>query len=314
LFLGTGEIKMKKSKKTFEIGGIIYAVKKPTVQQTIDANNFRRETFNKELQSGALLRDQVDHEIRKRGLWNDEKEAEYQKLRKEIIDFEYRLAKGGIKLADAKKIALDMKKKRSEMVDLLSSRIDLDSNTCEGRADSARFNYLFANCLYYDETDQPYFPNGLKDYLVGQDDPVAVRGATEFYYLLSDTENQDDNLPENKFLKKFRFVDEKLRLVDKQGKLIDSEGRHINENGKYIKWISDTEHVFVDINGRELNEDGDFVVDAEPFLDDDGNPVLFDSEDSNVELSVNTVDSVGDVEEDKGGEPVKKKRTRVSKG
>jgi len=299
---------MKKSKKTFEYQGVVYAVKRPTIQQTIDANNFRRETFNKELQSGSLLRDQVDHEIRKRGLWNDEKEAEYQKLRKEIIDYEYKLAKGGIKLAEAKNIALNMKKKRAEMVDLLSSRIDLDSNTCEGRADSARFNYLFANCFYYDETDQPYFPNGLQDYLLSQDDPVVSKAATQFYHLLSDTENQDENLPENKFLKKFKFVDEKLRLVDKQGRLIDSDGRHINEFGKYIKWVSDTEYVFVDINNRELDDNGDFVVDSEPFLDDDGNPVILD-DDTAPELQS---ESEGEGE-DKEEEPIKKRKTRVSK-
>lgn len=298
---------MKKSKKTFEYQGVVYAVKRPTVQQTIEANNYRREVFNKELQSGALLRDQVDHEIRKRGLWNDEKESEYQALRKQIIDHEYKLAKGGIKLTEAKSIALDMKKKRSEMVDLLSSRIDLDSNTCEGRADSARFNHLFSNCFYYDETDQPYFPNGLKDYLLSQDDPVVSRAATEFYHLLSDTENQDDTLPENQFLKKFKFVDEKLRLVDKKGKLIDSKGKHIDENGNYIKWVSETESVFVDINGRELDDKGNFVVDVEPFLDDDGNPVILDEDTVSPELE-------GEGEgEDKEEEPVKKRRTRVSK-
>jgi hypothetical protein len=299
---------MKKSKKTFEYQGVVYAVKRPTVQQTIEANNHRREVFNKELQSGALLRDQVDHEIRKRGLWNDEKESDYQALRKQIIDHEYKLAKGGIKLSEAKSIALDMKKKRAEMVELLSSRIDLDSNTCEGRADAARFNYLFANSFYYDETDQPYFPNGLKDYLLSQDDPVVSKAATEFYHLLSDTENQDDTLPENQFLKKFKFVDEKLRLVDKKGRLIDSEGRHIDQNGNFIKWVSETESVFVDINGRELDSEGNFVVDAEPFLDDDGNPVVVDAEDSGESDT-----EVG--EENKEGEPVvKKKRVRASKG
>jgi hypothetical protein len=293
----------QENKRVFEVSGIKYVVKKPTVQQTIQANNFRRETFNKELQAGSLLRDQIDHEIRKRGLWNDEKEGDYQALRKQIIDHEYKLAKGGIKLSEAKSIALDMKKKRAEMVELLSSRIDLDSNTCEGRADAARFNYLFSNCIFYEETDQPYFPEGLKDYLLSQDDPVAVKGATQFYYLLSETDNQDDNLPENKFLKKFKFVDEKLRLVDKQGKLIDSDGRHINEQGKYIKWVSDTDYVFVDINGRELDENGDFVVDSEPFLDDDGNPLSLEDDQDQDE----------DLEENKEGEPVKRKRTRVSK-
>ena len=49
---------------------------------------------------------------------------------------------------------------RSEMVDLLSSRTELDSNTCEGKADTVRFNYLYSACLVYEDSGEPYFENG----------------------------------------------------------------------------------------------------------------------------------------------------------
>ena len=46
----------------------------------------------------------------------------------------------------------------------------------------------------------PIFRDNIDDYLLKQDDPVAVAGATEFYYLISGNESVDEGLPENKFL------------------------------------------------------------------------------------------------------------------
>ena len=246
-----------------------YAVRVPTVDEIRKANGIRATTFNESLGRGDLLRDQLEGELRNRKLWNDKREEEYQTLRKEVLDGEFRLQKGGIRLTEAKNVALDMSKKRDDMIGLLSSRTDLDSNTCEGKADAARFNYLFACCLVYDETGEAYFPRNIDDYLLNQDDPVAVAGATEFYYLISGNENVDQSLPENKFLHKFKFVDEKMRLIDKGGKLVTEDGKHIDENGNFIKWEEDGTSTKVDPTGRAVNAAGDFDVEHSPFLDDE---------------------------------------------
>ena len=134
-------------KRRFNILDKKYAVRMPTVDEIKQAN----EALNR----GDLLRDQLEGELRKRKLWNDDREREYQTLRQEVLDGEFQLQKGGIKLSRARDIALQMATKRSEMVNLLSSRTDLDANTCEGKADAARFNYHFASCLVYDATDEP---------------------------------------------------------------------------------------------------------------------------------------------------------------
>ena len=260
-------------RRTFEVDGKEYAVRIPKIQDIKEANELRSKTFNESLSRGDLLRDQLESELRKRNLWTDDREMEYQTLRREVLDGEFRLQKGGIKLKRAKELALEMSEKRAKMVDLLSSRTDLDSNTCEGKADAARFNYLFSCCLVYDEDDEAYFPNKLDDYLENQEDPVALAGATEFYYLISGSDTLDDNLPENIFLKKFKFVDEKLRLVDPEGRLVDVDGKHIDENGLYIKWQEDGTSYNVDANGRKVTDEGKFEVASSPFLDDDGKPV-----------------------------------------
>jgi len=267
------KVEKLEDRRVFEHEGTKYAVRRPTMQELTKANEMRRKTFNEELAAGTMLRDQLDEELRKRQLWSDDRESRYQTCRQEVIDGEYKLAKGGISLQEAKGIAIDMRRKRSDMVNMLSSRTDLDSNTCEGKADSVRFNFLFANCLVYNDTDEQFFKNGLGDYLLNQDSEIANVGATEFFYLISDSDDVDSKLPENKFLKKYKFANEDYSLVDLDGRLIDVDGKHIDEYGNYIKWTSDTEHVKVDIHGRELNDEGNFDVEFSAFLDDSGNPV-----------------------------------------
>jgi len=259
-----------KKKRAFEVEGKKYAVRVPTVDEIKKANETRAKTFNESLSRGDLLRDQLETELRNRKLWNDSREQQYQTLRKEVLDGEYKLQKGGIRLNNARQIALEMSEKRNNMVELLSSRTDLDSNTCEGKADAARFNYLFACCLVYNETGEAYFPNNIDDYLVNQDDPVAVAGASEFYYLISGSESVDQQLPENRFLTKFKFVDNELRLIDKDGKLVNDDGKHIDEDGNFVKWSADGTSTKVDPTGRAVNDDGDFEVEHSAFLDDDG--------------------------------------------
>lgn len=267
-------MKNKKDFRAFVVDGVTYKVIRPNLEVLNEANKLRSKTFNESLQRGDMLRDQLESELRKRNLWNDRLEMEYQTLRKEVMDLTNALRKGGIKLNDAKNIALAISEKRQQMVSMLSSRTELDSNTCEGKADAARFNYLFSHCLVYEESGEKYFPNGIVDYLLRQDDPVSVTGATEFYYLISNTQDPTEQLVENQFLKKYKFVDDKYRLVDKEGRLINKEGRHIDEEGYYIKWLEDGTFIHVDENGNEVDDDGNVKVEFEPFLDDDGNPLI----------------------------------------
>ena len=259
-----------------------FAVRLPSYKVMEEANKLKSKVFRESLDAGDMLRDQLEDILRNKGLWNDQRQIEYDTLRKEILDREYQLQKGGIKLNDAKDLALEMKEKRQRMVDMLSGRSDLDSQTCEGKSENARFNYLFAYSLVYNDDElTPFYPNGLEDYVVDMDNPIAVKGATEFYYLLSGTENLDDKLPENKFLKKFKFVDDKYRLVEKgSARLVDREGHYIDEYGNYVEYNEDGTYFYVDVNGRRLDEKtGNFVVDEPaPFLDEYGNPISEEEE------------------------------------
>ena len=155
-----------RDKRTFKFADEDYAVIRPKIEQVKEANEIRAKVFNDALQGGDLLRDQLDNELRKRELWNDEREKQYQALRKKVVDGEYSLTKGGIKLSEAKDIALEMARSRAEMISMLSGRSELDSITCEGKADAARFNFLFSRCLVYNTTEEKFIkPFGHREQL-----------------------------------------------------------------------------------------------------------------------------------------------------
>ena len=85
--------------------------------------------------------------------------------------------------------------------------------------------------------------------------------------------NFEKNLPENKFLIKYKLVNEQLEYVDSKGRLTDEEGRLVDENGRFIN----EEGQFVDRNGNLVDNSGDPVVQFEPFLDEDGKPIIIEN-------------------------------------
>ena len=216
----------------------------------------------------------MDDVLEDQGLWNKDKQKKYEKLQEELLEGEKRLAKGGFSLIEAKKLALKMRNVRLQIRDLISVRTSLDNHSAEGQADNARFNYLVSSCVVYKENDKPYFKD-LEDYMNRMDDPVALAGATKLAEIIYGLDNDfEKGLPENKFLKKYKFVNDDLRFIDKQGRTIDSEGRLVDENGRYIN----EQGTFVDKDGNEVDKEGEYVVDAQPFLDDDGKPVVLEED------------------------------------
>jgi hypothetical protein len=148
----------------------------------------------------------------------------------------------------------------------------------------------------------------MEEYLNSSTDKVAILGAQNLANMLYGLDNDyESNLPENKFLKKFKFVDDKLRLVDKKGRLIDKEGHLIDETGRFL----DEEGNFVDKFGNKVDKDGEYVVDSEPFLDDNGNPVILEEEipkNDKVEPSVAT-ETVSEAKSETSNSPVSTEQT-----
>jgi hypothetical protein len=251
-----------------------FLVRSPSLTDQREAQKVYNQAFTDAVKSKSVVRAKLDDLLQDQGLWNDEKQVKFTTLQRELLEGEKKLAKGGFSLNEAKDLAVKMRRTREEIRDLISVRTSLDNHSAEGQADNARFNYLVSACLVYNDTKQTYFLN-MEDYLNRAGESISVLAAQNLANMLYGLDNDyESTLPENKFLKKYKFIDDKLRLLDKKGRLIDSEGRLIDETGRYI----DDQGSFVDKFGNKVDEQGDYVVEAKPFLDDSGNPIVLDED------------------------------------
>lgn len=247
-----------------------FLVRAPSLAEQREGQKVYNQAFSDAVKAKAIVRARMDDLLEEQGLWDAEKQKKLTELQQEVLESERALAKGGIPLKQAKEIAFGMRETRSKIRELIGVKTSLDNHSAEGQADNARFNYLVSACLVYNDTKQPYFKN-LEDYLSRSSDKVALLAATNLANMLYGLDNDYEvNLPENKFLKRFKFVDEKLRLVDNKGRLVDEDGRLINEDGRFINEAGQ----FIDKRGNLVDEKGDYVVEVQPFLDDEGNPII----------------------------------------
>jgi hypothetical protein len=226
--------------------------------------------FSAAVKSGALLRTKLQSYMEEQEVWDEGKEEEYKKIVNRITDNKDRVDRGGIKLSQGFDYCIDTRKARIDLQNLIAERTSLDVNSAEGQAENARFNCLVSLCTIDDETGETVFKD-LDDYLARAGDDVAIESATRLAAIMYGLDADfTKNLPENKWLKKWGFVDDKLRLVNKDGHLVDEDGRLINEDGRYV----DGEGNFVDIDGNPVTEEGEPEnVESLPFLDDEGNPL-----------------------------------------
>jgi hypothetical protein len=253
-----------------------FLVRSPSLQDQREATKIYNQTFSEALKAKAVVRAKLDDILVEQGLWDAVKQAQFTKYQSDILEGEKRLAKGGISLSEAKNVALDMRKNRAELRDLIAVKTNLDTHTAEGQADNARFNYLVSVCTVYNDSKEQYFKS-YEEYLNRSSDPIAILAAQNLAGMLYGLDNDyEEKLPENKFLKQYKFVDDKLRLVNKDGKLVDEKGRLVDENGRFIN----EKGQFIDKDGNLVDLDGDYVVDFKPFLDDEGKPVVLDDKET----------------------------------
>ena len=277
----------KRKAEVFDYNGKSYCILNPTSQINEDASMEYNRIFSKALRNGALLRESLDTFMRDQGLWDDSKQEQYNSYITEITEKERELNLGGIKLSKAKELAVEIRALRAISRIMLEHKNSLDVNTAQGQAENARFNYLLINCLVYNDTEEDgkfkRVYNSMDEFDADDADAsVGVEAAGRFariYFGLE--EDYEHNLPENKFLREFKFANEEDLLIDDQGRTIDYEGRLVDENLRYIN----EDNEFVNFAGERINEEGVRLSDLNkkaPFLDEDGNPLVKDGEKSEV--------------------------------
>lgn len=234
------------------------AVVKPNAKVIQESQFFYGKVFAEALKNGCLLRVKLEEYVKEQGVWSDERTEQLRKFDKIISDGALALKKGGIKKSAAKVIAINMRNARNERTMLLAERFALAANTAEGRADNARFSYQVYLCLVYNETGDRVFAS-YDDYLTAISEEYVVRANEIFSNLVYDMDDDFDlHLPENEFLRKWKFVDNKMRLINEKGNLVDEEGKVVDDRGNYV--------------AEEKLED----IVTQPFLDDSGKPIVED--------------------------------------
>lgn len=296
-------MKENKKDKIVEVAGadgevVKVGLRQPGSSEINKAQLAYNRAFRDAMESGALLRQKLEDYMKEQGIWNEAKQKQNDKFVKDINDKEDILNSGGIKLADAKEIALDLRVLRAEFREFLSEKNALDQNTAEGQADNARFSELVRLCLINPATRMPFFPE-MSDYENNAGEPWVIEAASQLANMIYGLDPKyDDNLPENEFLVEFNFVNEDLRLINENGHLVDSEGRLITEDARYVAYRSKEAELAQDVDQRYfVNRDGEEVVqvkkpngserwvrismaERKPFLDDEGNPIITASESS----------------------------------
>jgi hypothetical protein len=255
--------------KVDDVEKTFYVVKpNRTAQRTaqIEYNKVLREAVD----SGAYLRKQLHKKLEDDGVWGKDHEEKQQKILDKISEKEDQIRSGGITKEKLKQLGIDLKKLRVEHRLLISDRNSEDQKTAEAQAENARFYSMIVSCVL-DENRKPAF-SSIDDYEQKGEEKWTLDCVEELANLLYNLDSSyEDNLVENRFLKKYKIVDENYYFLNEDGARVDHEGRLINEDGYFIN----EEGQRVNKKGRPVDENGDYL-DANPILDDDGNPITFD--------------------------------------
>lgn len=245
------------------------AVLRPTPELQVQAQKLYNRKFREFIEGGAFFRFTIESYVKDQDIWNESRQKEEEKLQKSIQDGLKKLKLGGVKLSEAREIAIGVKKDRVAIRNLRSDVNAAYNDSAESQAENARFNFLVSCCTVYNTDGKAYFKD-LEDYLSRSGEEPAIEAATHLAAIMFGLERDfEQKLPENQFLMKYGFMDAKLRFVNKQGKLVDLEGRLINEDGFFVTENGE----LCDINGNLVDKDGNQLVESKPFLTDEGEKV-----------------------------------------
>lgn len=192
-----------------------YIIKKPGRKEIERAKAEQNRTFKKYLESGDyFLREELYDILRKRGFWNDEKQKELEKLKEEIAKREKVFEEGGVELEEAKQKAFETRLLRMQLLTLTIKEREYDDHTVDAKADNAYFDALVAECVYDEEGNKIF--SSYQDYEDNKDEEYASTCARALGNMLFDVDSFEKELPENKFLLEYEFVDEDLNIIDNE--------------------------------------------------------------------------------------------------
>lgn len=256
-------------------------VKRPNSSMISQAQRIAAKAWTDCVRDGIMTKKELEKFMKQQGIWDEGKDEVQKKVVQEISDLERKLYVSGnagkkLKASEGKDIAIQMRIKRNELRDLISERMSLEQNTAESLSDNVRFDYLVANCAFYENGQKVY--NDLEDYKNKSDDQMAFNVASALAGMMYSVDKDfEAKLPENKFLKMFHFVNDDLSLVNSEGDTVDTDGKRIDKNGY---WLNDKGQR-IDRDGNILDENGNYIPDV-TYLDDDNKEIKLKTEEEPV--------------------------------
>lgn len=251
---------MNNTKREFDVEVDGKVVKLVAVKPKADVLEEGRAIYSKSLtqlilNKQAIPRARVWSVLRENGTWDDKKEEDLAKIEKEIERLQKVVVKGknsnvltkeekeyaterGYKML-ARDVAIKLRRKRGERQLLLLEALSLDNIVAENLAEAEQIDYFVSKCILKGDTYQPYFED-LDDYKAHRDTEWALKARAEFESLVNGYD--DDfvkNLPENKLLSKYGFVNDKLELVDADGNRVDVDWNPIVEEEELPDEVGD---------------------------------------------------------------------------
>jgi len=202
-------------------------VRKPTNGELTRAEKVRVKSWSKfKSDPDIMSKVQLNRYLQERGIWDKQKEKEKTDLEKTVADLQDKLNRPGkkkVKLSEARDTAIELRRKRVEYRDLISEKIELESNTTESLADNARFDFLVTCCTFYKDGDEKVY-NSIGDYENDSTDIAFTAAAALGQLLYNLTDSFEATLPENEFLINQKLADgENLALIDFDGNYVDED-------------------------------------------------------------------------------------------
>lgn len=217
----------------------IVIVRKPNHTQLTEAQLYSAKIFNKAKDAGACLRSKLNDFLIKEGVWSEENQKKLVALNEEIAQKVKCLETGKtldgkkLKLSEGKQLAIDIRNCRFDANQLLTKLRTNDAYTIEGQAENGRFDMLVALCCFDEEGERIF--SSVEDYYDKREEQYAVDAATKVGSIVYDlNDDWEKELPENKFLIEYKFVDEKLRYIDRQGRFININGDLVDDEGNVL--------------------------------------------------------------------------------
>lgn len=208
-----------------------------------------------------LLRSELDDFLRQNGMWSERDQSELNSINEDISSLLAKLKTGGIKLSEGREIAINITDKRQSLVQLMQKRQSFDDSTIESMADNEKTDYFIYACTRDSVTGNRYWESFAD--MKADKDSEAYKNAISISMsvLYGIDSNFEKNLPENKWLKKYNYIDDNLSFIDR------TTGKYVDRDGTPIEQVQDE---LLDKLQSIIGE----IEEETPFIDDEtGMPV-----------------------------------------